>query len=217
MPPMNRARQAPAIVTGLRSPDQMDARLGTATTDGRERGGDQADVKDNIPQVGKINPKHLEPLQPIHERKIFKFRSRNRFHTVLLEAYPDHMLPNGRVEKGYTVLAKFKDGEYTTTNREHAEILTRNPNYGMQGDYWDAEHEDQAAALATYNMFRDEVRSNPSLFQRFMKDMAAGDFDVQAIRDAQEAAGEGQDAAVGVGQELTSDAQNTSGLLRGEG
>jgi hypothetical protein len=213
MPPMNRARQAPEIVTGLRSPDKMDARLGTATTDGRERGGDQADVKDNIPQVGKINPRHLEPLAPIHERKIFKFRSRNRFHTVLLEAYPDHMLPNGRVEKGYTVLAKFKDGEYTTTDRHHAEILTENPNYGMHGDYWDAEHEDQAAALATYNMFRDEVRSNPALFQRFMQDMAAGDFDVQAIAAQEAVIGEGSGDASRITQ---SNSQNTDGLQRGE-
>jgi hypothetical protein len=220
MPPTNpnhnRARQAPQVVTGLRSPDLMDARLGTATTDGRERPGDGSNLPEHDPieVIRNMEPRHLNTPTPMAERKVFKFRSRNRSHMVLLDAYPDKMLPNGRIEKGKTILAKFKDNEYSTTNAEYAEVLRNNENFGLHGDYWDAEEEDNAVAVAQYNNFRDAVKSNPELYQRFMRDMAAGDFDEVVVAEAERREQLPMRPITPIPE--PSQSANTDGLRRGE-
>lgn len=161
----NRYRREATVTTGLRSPDQSPARLGMATTDGRE------------PEVLGENaqPEHLTPPDP--KRTVRRFRSQFRNHMVLLEAFQDDRMPNGQIIKGKTFKAQFKDGYYETSNPDHIARLLANPNCSMDGDYWDADEQDHASAVAREHAFKDGLRNDPVQRAAFRKAMAAGDFD----------------------------------------
>jgi hypothetical protein len=164
-----RTRRETQVTTGLRSPDQSPARLGMAVTDGRE----PATAEENA--VG-LSPAHLDPPDP--NRKKFRFRSRNLNHMVLLQAFTDDRLPDGRVIKGKTVHAKFKDGYFETENPEFAKRLRENRNFGLEGgDYWDADEQDHVSAIAVEDAFKSGLRRDPLQRAAFRKAMAAGDFD----------------------------------------
>ena len=171
-----RARREPQVLDGMRSPMNMDARLGLATSDGREHPSTQP-LPEGVPDVSGLNPAHLRtPVAPALRKK-WKFRSKNTNHRVQLITTLDTITAGGRVMKGKTIAAQFRMGLYETENPEHAEILFTNPNCGLGMDYWDAELEDHEAAKAQYSAFKNAVRKNPSAFVQLFKDISAGEFD----------------------------------------
>jgi len=171
-----RARRTPLTHEGLRGPEIMDARLGMATTDGREPQTIQPEG-DGIPDISGLNMKQLQPPTDPKARRKWKFRSKNTNHRVQLITTLDVITAGGRVQKGKTIAAQFRMGYFETENPEYAAILFDNKNCGLGMDYWDAELEDHEAAKAQYQAFKDAVKKNPSAFVQLFKDIQAGDFD----------------------------------------
>lgn len=156
-------RGAAQVIDGVRSTQDVPARLGTSVSDGREA-------------AAKLPGAHEKPADDPN-RTLWRFRSRASNHMVLLWAEPDEYLPGGRLKRGKIVHAKFKDGYFETANKEYAKILLANPNCGIGQDFWDADHEDRLARDAQYSSFKKSVNADPELFARFRKDYEAGDFD----------------------------------------
>jgi hypothetical protein len=139
-----------------------------------------------VDEIEKANTK-------VKDRTKFRFRSPNSARVVLLYAEPDALLPGGRIVRGKIYQAKFKDGFWETrdgwmtsdgkiiTHEQQAKWLMNSQYYSSvpnEGEMWDADLEEQTAALAMYRGFVAAVQSDPKLLSMLKKDLAATDFDM---------------------------------------
>ncbi len=95
---------------------------------------------------------------------------------LLLKAIPARVTAEGRIEKGNTMMALFRDNHYETSDPEVNALIREASSFGVE--IWDADEQDQAAAVAEYEAFATNLKKHPHLLQRLKKDINRKDFAV---------------------------------------
>ncbi len=131
--------------------------------------------------------------QKVKDTSKFRFRSPNANRVVLLYAEPDTLLPGGKIVRGKIYQARFKEGFWETrdgwmtsdgkiiSHEQQKEWLMKSQYFSSvpnEGEMWDADLEEQTAAMAMYRGFVAAVQSDPKLLSQLKKDLASTDFDM---------------------------------------
>lgn len=156
--------------------------------------GTVGDILNSVQALGNLNQDHLQPPSEFETRGRWVFQSVSKNLFVQIGCTEDERV-NGKVYRGKNWVAKFKNGEYSTTDLNMARELRNHPNCGINGQFWDRDDMNHELAKSQLQAVEQAFSQAPGLLRTVLDKVQAGGFDhLLAATDEEGEQGEGEDS-----------------------